>query len=54
MKTIFISGTSRGIGLELARQYLEDGWRVLATQRHAGEARRTDAEIAANIVSTQS
>ncbi|MGC8723867.1 MAG: SDR family oxidoreductase [Acidobacteriota bacterium] len=29
--TILISGCSRGIGLEFARQYAEAGWRVLAT-----------------------
>jgi NAD(P)-dependent dehydrogenase (short-subunit alcohol dehydrogenase family) len=28
-----IIGASRGIGLELARQYLADGWRVIATAR---------------------
>ena len=31
--TILISGCSRGIGLEFARQYAEAGWRVLATCR---------------------
>ncbi len=34
MTTILIIGASRGIGLELARQYLETGARVLATARH--------------------
>ncbi len=33
MPTALIVGASRGIGLELARQYLADGWRVLATAR---------------------
>lgn len=33
MGTVFILGASRGIGHELARQYLQDGWRVLATAR---------------------
>jgi NAD(P)-dependent dehydrogenase (short-subunit alcohol dehydrogenase family) len=27
-KTVLITGTSRGIGLEFARQYAEDGWQV--------------------------
>ncbi len=33
MTTVLLIGASRGIGLELARQYLEDGWRVIATAR---------------------
>lgn len=33
--TAAIIGASRGIGLELARQYLADGWRVHATVRSA-------------------
>ncbi|MGA2810286.1 MAG: SDR family oxidoreductase [Candidatus Acidiferrum sp.] len=34
MATVLITGASRGIGLELARQYAADGWRVLATARN--------------------
>lgn len=33
MPTVMIIGASRGIGLELARQYVCDGWRVHATTR---------------------
>ncbi|AOJ70176.1 MULTISPECIES: SDR family oxidoreductase [Burkholderia] len=33
MKTVLIVGASRGIGREFARQYLHDGWRVIATAR---------------------
>ena len=33
MPTVLLIGASRGIGLELARQYLADGWRVIATAR---------------------
>lgn len=33
MPTALIIGASRGIGRELARQYLADGWRVIATAR---------------------
>lgn len=33
MPTVMIIGASRGIGLELARQYGADGWRVHATTR---------------------
>jgi NAD(P)-dependent dehydrogenase (short-subunit alcohol dehydrogenase family) len=34
MNTTLITGANRGIGLELARQYAADGWRVLACSRH--------------------
>jgi len=38
--TILITGAGRGLGLELARQYAADGWRVVGTVRDAaGEAR---------------
>ncbi|MGH8855698.1 MAG: SDR family NAD(P)-dependent oxidoreductase, partial [Telluria sp.] len=33
MPTALIIGASRGIGLELVRQYRLDGWRVIATAR---------------------
>jgi NAD(P)-dependent dehydrogenase (short-subunit alcohol dehydrogenase family) len=33
MQTALIIGASRGIGRELVRQYLADGWRVIATSR---------------------
>ncbi len=33
MPTVLITGASRGIGREFARQYLADGWRVIATCR---------------------
>jgi len=38
MKTVMITGANRGLGLELARQYAADGWRVLATCRHPEKA----------------
>jgi NAD(P)-dependent dehydrogenase (short-subunit alcohol dehydrogenase family) len=38
MKTILITGANRGIGLELSRQYANDGWRVLACCRHPEKA----------------
>ncbi|MES2128092.1 MAG: SDR family oxidoreductase [Pseudomonadota bacterium] len=34
MPTALIIGASRGIGRELATQYLADGWRVIATARN--------------------
>jgi NAD(P)-dependent dehydrogenase (short-subunit alcohol dehydrogenase family) len=38
MPTALIIGASRGIGHELARQYLRDGWRVIATARKAEDS----------------
>jgi NAD(P)-dependent dehydrogenase (short-subunit alcohol dehydrogenase family) len=38
MPSIFITGSNRGLGLEWARQYAVDGWRVFATCRHPAEA----------------
>jgi NAD(P)-dependent dehydrogenase (short-subunit alcohol dehydrogenase family) len=35
MATVLITGANRGIGLEFARQYLADGWEVIATARHS-------------------
>lgn len=36
--SLLITGTNRGIGLELARQYLSAGWRVHACCRHPENA----------------
>jgi NAD(P)-dependent dehydrogenase (short-subunit alcohol dehydrogenase family) len=33
MHTILVTGANRGIGLELTKQYLEDGWKVIACTR---------------------
>jgi NAD(P)-dependent dehydrogenase (short-subunit alcohol dehydrogenase family) len=33
MATVLVIGASRGIGLELVRQYAADGWRVITTAR---------------------
>ena len=38
MATVLIIGASRGVGLEFARQYAADGWRVLATCRMPARA----------------
>lgn len=35
MPTVAITGAGRGLGLELARQYAADGWRVIGTVRDA-------------------
>jgi NAD(P)-dependent dehydrogenase (short-subunit alcohol dehydrogenase family) len=43
MPTVLLIGASRGIGQELARQYRQEGWRVIATARDdAGLARLRD------------
>ena len=34
--TVLITGANRGLGLELARQYADRGWNVIATSRHSG------------------
>lgn len=36
--TVLITGTNRGIGLELVRQYAEKGWDVIATARTPDKA----------------
>lgn len=33
MKTVFITGTSSGIGREAARLFCKNGWNVIATMR---------------------
>lgn len=38
MPTILITGANRGLGLEYARQYAEEGWRVLAGCRNPDQA----------------
>ena len=34
MKTILVTGTNKGIGLEIVRQYLKEGFKVIATCRN--------------------
>lgn len=38
MPTVLITGANRGLGLEFARQYLSDGWRVYAACRDPASA----------------
>ena len=38
MPTVLITGANRGLGLEFARQYADDGWRVIATCREPDAA----------------
>jgi NAD(P)-dependent dehydrogenase (short-subunit alcohol dehydrogenase family) len=48
MSTALILGASRGIGHELARQYLADGWRVIATARKPAD-REALARLGAQV-----
>jgi NAD(P)-dependent dehydrogenase (short-subunit alcohol dehydrogenase family) len=43
MSTVLITGAGRGIGLEFARQYAADGWRVIATVRDVKKAKELGA-----------
>jgi len=43
MPTAFITGAGRGLGLEFAKQYAADGWRVIATVRDAKKAGELEA-----------
>jgi len=48
LPTVLITGASRGLGLEFARQYASDGWRVIATCRRAdlpGELKEISGDI---------
>jgi NAD(P)-dependent dehydrogenase (short-subunit alcohol dehydrogenase family) len=38
MSSVLITGSNRGLGLEWARQFAVEGWRVFATCRHPAEA----------------
>lgn len=48
MPTILITGTNRGIGLELTRQYAADGWRVYACCREPVQADALNALAASS------
>lgn len=42
MPTVLITGANRGLGLEFAREYADDGWSVIATVREVGERAALD------------
>ncbi|MBB5209878.1 SDR family oxidoreductase [Microbulbifer hydrolyticus] len=46
--TILITGCNRGIGLEMTRQFAEDGWHVIATCRNPSAAWELGELAAAN------
>jgi NAD(P)-dependent dehydrogenase (short-subunit alcohol dehydrogenase family) len=41
--TVLVTGANRGLGLEFTRQYVERGWRVIATCRNPGKAEALNA-----------
>ena len=43
MPTVLITGANRGLGLEFARQYADDGWRVIAGCRDPAAAAELQA-----------
>ena len=48
MPTLLITGANRGLGLEFARQYAADGWKVIGTVRNpdrADDLRRVPGDI---------
>ena len=46
--TVLITGANRGIGLAMARNYAERGWRVIATARKPDKATELNALATAN------
>jgi NAD(P)-dependent dehydrogenase (short-subunit alcohol dehydrogenase family) len=50
MPTVFISGANRGLGLEFARQYAADGWRVIGACRDPATATALAAIAGVEIV----
>ena len=46
--TVLVTGSNRGLGLELAKQYAAAGWRVIATARDPGNAAELSALAAAD------
>jgi NAD(P)-dependent dehydrogenase (short-subunit alcohol dehydrogenase family) len=42
MPTVLVTGANRGLGLEFARAYARDGWRVIAACRNPGDCADLD------------
>lgn len=49
MPTVLITGASRGIGLEFARQYAADGWRIHAGARNPDDAAALKSLNSSNV-----
>jgi NAD(P)-dependent dehydrogenase (short-subunit alcohol dehydrogenase family) len=47
-KELLLIGASRGLGLALAEQYLQRGWRVVATERDGGKSKLHDLVAGSN------
>jgi NAD(P)-dependent dehydrogenase (short-subunit alcohol dehydrogenase family) len=52
MPTVLITGANRGLGLELARQYAADGWRVIATARSPDTPALRELAAANSLITT--
>jgi NAD(P)-dependent dehydrogenase (short-subunit alcohol dehydrogenase family) len=50
--TVLVTGANSGIGLELAKQYAEKGWTVVATHRHS-ETPQSLAELSSKFKSVR-
>ena len=50
MASVFITGANRGIGLELARQYASDGWRVHAASRKPDTAEQIVGDVVGHML----
>ena len=49
MPTVLVTGANRGLGREFVRQYLAEGWRVIATCRAPDKAKELKAMTSANL-----
>ncbi|TYJ53577.1 hypothetical protein B9479_005782 [Cryptococcus floricola] len=45
VKTILVTGANRGIGLEIAKSYLEKGWKVVAAVRDVGKMPKLEGDL---------
>jgi NAD(P)-dependent dehydrogenase (short-subunit alcohol dehydrogenase family) len=45
-QTVLVTGSSSGIGFEVARTFLEAGWNVVINGRHAGRLREAEGRLA--------
>jgi len=53
MSTVLITGANRGLGLEFARQYSEEGWDVIATARNPKQSEELQRLAKGKSVSLQ-